>query len=907
MTGSSMDPKHLARIGEPLDTAVLQSMRLLCVEENAADRAMVRQMLQQTGLTIECVEVDSYQTAIAAVESQPFDCVLMDAQLADGNALDFLAKTQNVSVIVLTGKGDERLAVQLMKAGVADYLSKQQVSPEELHRSLYHVACIASAQAEREQIEHQLQLSEERYRLTLDGSNDGIWDWMISQEKIVGNDRLWEMLGLDAQLTPLTVEQLKRTIHPQDYDVIKNALDRHLQHQEKFSVEIRLQHYCGEYRDFWLRGKLQKISSPTDLRMCGLITDITERKRHEKHTQFLTQASSLLNASLDFQTTLASLAWLAVPQIADWCIFEIRIDHHDRNHYVATHHVDTTKEPLVKEFHAALRCDAIIPLLDDQDCECLESHSYAIEDLPTLAATKGWSLDLLRQLGLQSYLQVPLDVGNRCVGYIFLAWVDSDRHCSPADLELVQELSYRATWAVENARLDEERQLFYGDLQGAIADLKKQQQHLQTLQHLTTLINQRLTNIPELLKVLVFQMCEDIPAAQVCSIALFDPSQEGDFLVVTDGMHQKAITLDSLLNQEKNWLRQVYDEGTPHLRSFPAHAPMPCSMAAVAIESVASGRLGVLVVGNWQIQQAFDLEDCDFLTAVSEQAAIAIDNARLIKTLEHRNRDLAETNQALEEQQQQIEQQNRELIETSRVKDLFLASVSHELRTPMNAILGLSQVLLKQRKSPLRDRQQQILERILRNGRSLMALINDILDFSQMKLTEVQLLPSRFNIEELISNIVWELQSLADEKQLELQFQSDLQSTSITHDQKRIRQIVVNLLANALSFTQQGHVDIRLFAVDDQHFCIQVKDTGIGIAPEHLEHIFSEFWQVQQEMHRTQSGTGLGLAITHSLVKIMQGQITVESELNHGSTFTVTLPRQLETTPSQLSEGIISA
>jgi signal transduction histidine kinase len=210
----------------------------------------------------------------------------------------------------------------------------------------------------------------------------------------------------------------------------------------------------------------------------------------------------------------------------------------------------------------------------------------------------------------------------------------------------------------------------------------------------------------------------------------------------------------------------------------------------------------------------------------------------------------------------------------------------------MNAILGFSQVLLSQRKSLLGDREKHILQRILSNGRSLMALINDILDFSQMKLTELKLMPSTFDIENLVTNIIEELQSLADEKQLHLRLFVELDNPQITHDQKRIRQVLVNLIANALSFTQQGTVDIVLRDEDDKIY-IDVKDTGIGIAPEDLDHIFSEFWQVQQDLHRTNSGTGLGLAITHSLVQRMQGAIAVESVANRGSKFTVTLPRTL--------------
>ncbi|NJN72506.1 MAG: PAS domain-containing protein, partial [Limnothrix sp. RL_2_0] len=752
----------------------------------------------------------------------------------------------------------------LYDMGIADYLDMTQLNPAKVRRSFYQMARCRQAQQQSKQLTQRIKHIDERYRLTLEGLKDGIWDWTVNQPNVEGNERLREMLGFPINQLPLDINHLKALIHPQDYAKVKTALHNHINNQEDFSVEIRIRHTTGEYRDYWVRGKVQTLKPQGQARMCGLITDITERKRSDRRNQFLSQSSSLLNASLDSQATIENLAWLAVPRIADWCILKLNLKatKHDP---AVTKHIDPDKEPLVRTFH-----DQLIAV--DPCPQSLQfAHDLSDIDQQNLAKKYDWSLPLLEKLQLRSYVWIPLRVGKRFMGSIFFAWGETERHCDPADLALIQELAYRATWSIENERLYDERETAYNDLQGAMTTLRKQQQRLETLQRLTTLINCRLTNIPDLLKGLVHQICKNVPAAQLCSIALFDRKQKDDFFVVTDGVQPQAIALDALLSQDENWLLQVYETGKPHLQDFEAQAPMPCSMAAVPIESVDAGRLGVLVIGNWQIPKAFTLEDCEFLAAVGEEAAIAIDNARLIKTLE---------------------QQNQELSEISRVKDLFLARVSHELRTPMNAILGFSQVLLSQRKTLLGDREKHILQRILNNGRSLMALINDILDFSQMRLTEIKLLPSTFDLENLVINIVEELQSIADEKQLRLALSVELENPQITHDQKRIRQVLVNLIANALSFTQQGTVEIVLRAAADKIF-IDVKDTGIGIAPEDLDHIFSEFWQVQQDLHRTNSGTGLGLAITHALVQQMQGAIAVESVANQGSKFTVTLPRTL--------------
>ncbi|MGB2924838.1 MAG: ATP-binding protein [Limnothrix sp.] len=859
-----MDSNHLLPINR-VDANPMVIRQILCVATHTEVQSEIKQLLTKIDSDLQCHGVESVARVNAFLRGNTkIDCILIEADLVR----DFLSYCQqydwHLPIIALVEDEESATIDALFDLGIVDYLEQSQLSPAKLRRSFHQAIRLQRAQWQNRELGEKLDQVSEQYRFTLDDSKDGMWTWLISQTEIQGDHQLRQLLGLKPDQLPISINQLKDRIHPHDYPTLKTSLERHLCEQEVFSVETRVRHESGQFRDFWVRGQVQKSASQESPCMVGLITDITERKRTERRNRFLSQASSLLNASLDSKTTLENLAWLAVPRIADWCVLELNVKQNGRP-VIVTNHMDRTKESLVEEFGQLIAMDSTPKILQF-------AHRLSAEELKATIKQYDWSPSLVERLQLQSYVWIPLRVGSRSMGSIFFAWGESGRHCDPADLSLIQELAYRATWSIENERLYNEGQAAYSDLQGAIASLTEQRQRLETLQHLNALINRRLTNIPELLECLVRQICETVPSAQVCAIALFDPKQEHDFLVAVDGVNKEAIALERLLCEEKSWLRQVYEEGTPRLRNFAPNTLMPCSMAAVAIESVASGRLGVLVIGNWETSHLFSLEDCEFLTAVGEEAAIAIDNARLIKTLE---------------------QQNQELIEASRVKDLFLATISHELRTPMNAILGFSQVLLHQRQSNLGEREQQILKRILNNGRSLMALINDILDFSQMKLTELQLMPSTFNIQELLVSIVDELQSLADEKQLELHLFINLEDKQITHDQKRLRQVLVNLVANALAFTQQGAVEIQLDG-QGNHINIEVKDTGIGIAPEHLKHIFSEFWQVQQDIHLTTSGTGLGLAIAQALVHRMQGTISVESQPDEGSNFMLQLPRTLK-------------
>jgi signal transduction histidine kinase len=211
----------------------------------------------------------------------------------------------------------------------------------------------------------------------------------------------------------------------------------------------------------------------------------------------------------------------------------------------------------------------------------------------------------------------------------------------------------------------------------------------------------------------------------------------------------------------------------------------------------------------------------------------------------------------------------------------------------MNAVIGFAQVLLRQRTATLTTQQVDMVERILNNGKNLLALINDILDLSKIEAGRLEFKREEFNLTELVLTTIAELRPLAEQKQLPLEVHAKLDNPIVVNDSTRLRQVLINLLSNAIKFTETGSVEVRVSEISPIQLVISVKDTGIGIAESDLEHIFEEFRQVDQGTTRKHGGTGLGLAITKSLVHMMQGKITVESKLGQGSTFRVELPRQV--------------
>jgi signal transduction histidine kinase len=372
--------------------------------------------------------------------------------------------------------------------------------------------------------------------------------------------------------------------------------------------------------------------------------------------------------------------------------------------------------------------------------------------------------------------------------------------------------------SIENGQLYRETQEATENLRQAILILGEQQQQLRTLQQLTNLLNQRLTNLPGLLREMVGAVAGAIPGAQFCFIMLNNPQCNGLVLTVTAGLGTEKLRLEDAFCPEEGLLSQVFLTGESQLIQGSDCASqkleeVPAAIYAVAIESVQAGRLGILAIGNWEDTSAFDDEDRNLLVAVGEQAAIAIDNARMIKALEEQearledqNEMLAQQNQELESQRQQVQLQNLQLLEAARLKSQFLATMSHELRTPMNAVIGFSQLLLRQRQNPLTPQQVDMLERILNNGKHLLTLINEILDLSKIEAGRLDLKLETFNLATLVSATTEELRSLADEKHLTLQVHADLQNPNVINDSVRMRQVLVNLLSNAIKFTETGSV-----------------------------------------------------------------------------------------------------
>jgi len=265
----------------------------------------------------------------------------------------------------------------------------------------------------------------------------------------------------------------------------------------------------------------------------------------------------------------------------------------------------------------------------------------------------------------------------------------------------------------------------------------------------------------------------------------------------------------------------------------------------------------------------FAPEVVNLLQTFATQSVLAIQNARLFR---------------------EIEAKGKQLEIASQHKSEFLANMSHELRTPLNAIIGFSEVLQEKLFGELNEKQAEYTDDILSSGRHLLSLINDILDLSKIEAGRMELEVTTFYLPDAIENALLLIRERASRHGIKLERMIDQRLGDFTGDERKIKQVLVNLLSNSVKFTPEGG-QIKVEAkLGDNAVIVSVTDTGIGIAKEDQEAIFEEFRQASGNYAQKREGTGLGLTLTRRFVELHGGKIWVESEVGKGSTFTVTLP-----------------
>lgn len=338
--------------------------------------------------------------------------------------------------------------------------------------------------------------------------------------------------------------------------------------------------------------------------------------------------------------------------------------------------------------------------------------------------------------------------------------------------------------------------------------------------------------------------------------------------------------------------RDIDPKIAPCLREFMASLDVS---ANITVGIVQSQRLWGALIIHSQTPRYWEQWEIELVTQLATPLGVGLTQSELYQILavelEHRTQS-----------QRNLEVMNTELLYANRAKDEFLANMSHELRTPLNSILGLSEGLLDGAYGELNSRQKQYLSTIERSGKHLLDLINDILDLAKIESGTVKINPTSINLQELYNSSLIIVREQAHKKQIQLRASADISINSVVVDERRWRQLLINLLVNAIKFTNEGGEVELLIEKAENGINFAVKDTGIGIPDSYLGKLFQPFMQIDSELNRRYTGTGLGLALVKQIANLHGATVSVDSKVGVGSKFSVFLPQtsaHLDSSPQE--------
>jgi signal transduction histidine kinase/putative methionine-R-sulfoxide reductase with GAF domain len=475
--------------------------------------------------------------------------------------------------------------------------------------------------------------------------------------------------------------------------------------------------------------------------------------------------------------------------------------------------------------------------------------------------------------GARTMLVVPMLKENETVGAITI-YRQEKRAFSEKEIELVTSFANQAVIAIENVRL-------LSELRERTTELARSVEELRALGEVSQAVNSTL-DVETVLATIVAKAVQ-ISGTDAGAIYVYDRAHGGFNLRATHGMDEALI--EAIRGQRSGVAdsrigRAAAQRSPVQVPDLMEEPPSPVTdlildagfRAVLAVPLLSPDAIVGMLVVRRRATGAFAKASIDLLQTFAAQSVLAIQNARLFR---------------------EIEEKGRQLEVASRHKSQFLANMSHELRTPLNAILGYTELLIDGIYGELANKARGVLERVQTNGKHLLGLINDVLDLSKIEAGQLTLAVDDYSLPALLKSVVATTEPLARAKGLSLAAAVPDGLPMGRGDERRLTQVLLNLVGNAVKFTDKGTVAIAASAADGR-FTIAVSDSGPGIADADQARIFEEFQQVDNTDTRKKGGTGLGLAIARRIMEMHGGTLTVESAPGRGSTFRMILPIRVE-------------
>jgi PAS domain S-box-containing protein len=685
--------------------------------------------------------------------------------------------------------------------------------------------------------EEALKKSENSLHLAQQAANAGTWDWDILRQKLNWTPELFSIFGLDPIKDEATFAAWESILHPEDIAIAKEKIEAALKEHSYLDSTYRIILPGGAFR--WVRATGEGIynSDGTPVRMLGICQDVTRLLSDSRRaymladlTRFFSDAGFILTDILD--TVTKSIAGY----IGDACIITLLSEDGQFLQPSAFYHPD----PLAREVFQSIFPNVPIRIgvgyvgrvaLTGQ---AVKVTGLSKEELKKNVTPEFWPY--LDKFGLHEYLIVPVKSGGKVIGTLGVMRLQPGSFYIPEDQIFLEDIASRVGSAITNSRL-------YSALHESHVDLEK------TVSERTSELNETLEELSN-----EQQRFREVLDLLPSFVALVTPDHKLSFI-----------------NRE---FKQRFGEPAGK-RCFEHlfNRDTPCE------ECHTSETLNTrtCIYWEWKGPDGSTYEVANIPFTDSDGSNLVLEIGSDITKIK-----LAEADRIA----RQVAEQANE------AKSEFLANISHEIRTPMNSIIGFSDLLAS---SALDAKQHSQINSIRYSSKNLLTLINDILDLSKLEAGKMMIQPEPVNIQEVIHEIEIVFEQRAAEKGIRFFIETEKEvPASLFLDETRLRQILYNLLDNAMKFTDIGHViltiDRSLKGKEKIDLILSIEDTGIGIPEDQQEQVFYAFSQVKASTGKKYGGTGLGLTITRRLTEMMGGTVTLRSQFGKGSIFTVILP-----------------
>ena len=498
--------------------------------------------------------------------------------------------------------------------------------------------------------------------------------------------------------------------------------------------------------------------------------------------------------------------------------------------------------------------------------------------IPDVLADSEYTFRSKEVEAIRTVLAVPILKGEELLGVMIIFHLEGVRPFTDKQIALVETFADQAAIAIDNVRL-------LDALRHRTDELGRSVSELQALGEVSQAVNSTL-DLETVLSTIVAKSAQ-LSGTETGAIYGYDEQSREFRLRATYGMDQELIDaltyrhidLDDpniaevFAQREPLQVADLKEEAASELNKIALRAGYRARMVAPLLRG--EDIVGMLVVRR-RTPGEFAKNTVDIIKTFAAQSALAIQNARLFH---------------------EIEDKSRQLEEASQHKSQFLANMSHELRTPLNAILGYTELMADGAYGEPSEKMLGILKRLEANGKHLLGLINDVLDLSKIEAGQLVLELSDYCVQDIAQTVRSTLEPLAADKKLAFKLELAPELPAGHGDGRRLTQVLINLVGNAIKFTDAGEVAIKAEA-NNGAFHVSVRDTGPGISAADQARLFQEFQQADNAITRKKGGTGLGLAISKRIIEMHGGKIWVESQVSQGSTFAFTLPviveRQVE-------------